>query len=91
MILRQTLEKPINGFWDGGAKQVFDWSIDSRPRTDGKGQYVKIGSWAANHWFHVSVGKTDKATLANARRKLAAAAAKHRIDCKFEYIEERDL
>lgn len=85
MKLRQTLSKPVNGYWDGGAKQVFDWGIDGSPATDSKGQYVRIGSFSANHWFHVALGKTVKRTLANAKLHLRAVT---RIPSTFEYIEE---
>lgn len=84
MILRQTLVKPVHGYWDGGAKQVFDWAVDSGAHTDSKGQFVRIGSFAANHWFHVALGRTDKLTLANAKRHLQAVT---RIASTFEYIE----
>jgi len=85
MILRQTLARPINGYWDGGPKQIFDWSIDGSPQSDNIGQFVKIGSWQANHWFHVAVGRTEKMTLANAKRHLRAATT---IPCTFEYVKE---
>jgi len=85
MILRQTLEKPVHGYWDGGAKQVFDWTIDGMPKTDSKGQFVKIGSWSANHWFNVALGKTDKLTLSYAMKHLKAST---KIPSTFEYIEE---
>ena len=85
MKLRQTLAYPVNGYWDGGKKQEFDWGIEGSPATDSKGQYVRIGSFSANHWFHVAVGKTVKLTLANAKRHLRAAT---RIPSTFEYIED---
>lgn len=58
MILRMTLPAPVHGYWDGGFKSVFNWSIDGTPRQDSKGQFVRIGSWEANHWFHVAYSKT---------------------------------
>ena len=84
MILRQTLAKPVRGYWDDGAKQTFDWTIDSEPREDNKGRFVRVGSWAANHWFHVALGKTDKLTLANAKQHLRAIT---RLSSTFEYID----
>ena len=84
MILRQTLEKPVDGFWDGGQKQQFNWSIQSNPHTDSKGQFVKIGSWEANHWFCVALGRTDKLTLANAKKHLKATTS---IPSDFMYID----
>jgi hypothetical protein len=92
MVLIQTLEKPVYGYWDGGAKQVFRWSIT--PGSTCKGsqlddpsfkpdrRYVKVGSWGANFWFYVAKSKTDKQTLGNARRKLQAIT---KIPSTFEY------
>ena len=86
MILRQTLEKPVNGYWDGKEKQVFDWQIESGcGGTDSKGEYVRIGSFDANHWFHVAKGKTEKQTLSFAKRHLQHST---RIASTFEYIIE---
>lgn len=91
MKLRQTFDHPISGWWDGGAKQTFDWSI-SNPSIytghDSKGSFIRIGSWSANHWFNVALGKTDKQTLSYAKQHLATIAKKHNLVCKFEYIEE---
>jgi len=85
--LIQTLEIPINGYWDGGKKKTFHWQIDGKPKQDDKGWYVRVGSWAANHWFHVAMGRTDKQTLANARRKLTAGMKRNGISCTFAYEE----
>jgi hypothetical protein len=84
MILRQKLNKAINGYWDGGARDTFDWEIDGRPQTDNKGKFVRIGSWMANHWFHVAVGKTDRQTLSYAKKHLKAST---RVSSTFEYID----
>ena len=84
MILRQTLAKPVYGFWDGGKKQVFDWIIDGAPRTDDKGQFIRIGCFSANHWFCVALGKTEKLTLSYAKRHLQATT---RTTDTFEYID----
>ena len=85
MKLRQTLAYPVGGYWDGGKKQVFDWEVERGAATDSKGQYVRIGSFDANHWFCVALGKSDKLTLANAKRHLKAST---RIASTFEYVEE---
>ena len=82
--LKQTFALPISGYWEGGAKSVFYWRIEGRPSTDSRGVYVRIGSWSANHWFHVAKGKTDKLTLSYAKHRLQAIT---RIPCTFEYIE----
>lgn len=88
MELRQELEEPISGYWDGGEKKVFYWRIDShRVGEDSKGEYVRVGSWGANCWFHVAKSKTEKQTLANVRRKLAWSAKRQGWKCKFEYKE----
>ncbi|KKN53785.1 hypothetical protein LCGC14_0598780 [marine sediment metagenome] len=85
MRLRQTLNKPVHGNWDGGAKQVFDWDIEGSPAIDSKGEYVRIGSFAANHWFHVALGKTIKLTLSYAMKHLKAVT---RVGCAFQYIDD---
>ncbi len=42
MILRQTLEHAVNGYWDGGQKKVFEWVIDKfRISQDSIGQIKK--------------------------------------------------
>lgn len=84
MILRQRLEHPVNGYWDGGAKQTFDWEIEFIHK-DNRGYYCKVGSWAANHYFYVAQGKTDKLTLSYAKRHLRRST---RIPSTFEYIQE---
>ncbi len=87
MILRQKLSEPIDGYWDGGKKSTFDWSIENfdYPSKDSKGEFVKVGSWNANFWFHVAKGKTIKQTLSYAKAYLKA---KTRIPSTFEYIEQ---
>ena len=88
MLLRMILDRPIHGFWDGGAKDTFDFTIYGTPQHDAHGAYIKVGSWAANNWFHVALGKTIKQNLANARRRLSASARSAGEGCHFEYIEE---
>lgn len=85
MRLRQTLPYPTNGYWDGGKKQVFDWSIHGHIGHDSKGDFIRIGSWGANHWFSVSKGKTDKVTLCNAMKHLRKTSLGKQS--KFEYVE----
>jgi len=85
MILRQKLDHPVNGYWDGGKKDTFDWEIDGPSKSDDKGFFAKIGSWTANHWFHVALSKTEKLTLRNAMLHLRAVT---KIPSSFEYIEE---
>jgi hypothetical protein len=84
MKLIQTLAEPTQGFWDGGKKQRFEWTIDSRHKSDNKGQFVKIGSWEANYWFHVSLGKTERQTLSYAMKHLKAVT---KIPSTFSYQE----
>jgi hypothetical protein len=85
MQLKQTFEEPISGFWDGGKKQVFLWSIDGVPQKDNKGYFVRIGSWAANFWFSVAIGKTERLTLSYAKSRLKTMARGKRY--KFKYVE----
>lgn len=80
MELRIITPEPVAGYWDGGKKSVFNFSID-QSYPDGKS---KIGSWDANFYKEVKTGRTDKMTLANFRRTLA----KNKIfkNAIFEYI-----
>ena len=85
-VLRQTLPAPVDSYmWEGGAKQVFDWKIDGKPQTDSKGQFVRVGSYSANFWFHVALGKTEKLTLRNAMYHLRGQSKSGYS--KFEYVE----
>lgn len=89
LILRQTLEKPINGYWNGGLQQVFDWTIDKiHTGQDSKGVFIRMSCWTANHWFNVAQGKTDKLTLSYAKKHLQAATS---YPCKFEYVEQKTV
>jgi len=88
MTLVQTFTNPISGYFDNGPKQHFEWNIEPlHCGQDSKGKFVRIGSWEANHWFNITLGKTDKITLSNARQKLAASAKRANQKCTFEYKE----
>ena len=87
LVLVQTFDEPISGYWDGGRKQRFEWTIDHNlVGHDSKGTFVRVGSWSANHFFNVALGKTDKQTLANARKRLSASAKRANKQCTFEYV-----
>ena len=68
-----TLNESINGYWDGGKKDKFNFSIDE-PEQDADGFYCKVGSWDANFFFHIGTGKTkiqsDKQIIATAIKVL---------------------
>lgn len=81
IVLRQEFAEPIYGMFDYGPKAVFDWHIDTEYE-DGKS---RVGSWGANAFFEVVTGKTDKATLGNARRALAQRARLTGKACTFSY------
>lgn len=86
LYLKQTLAKRIDSpwEWDGGAKDTFYWKID-KPWSGT--EVSRVGSIEANHFFDIKTGKTDKATLSNAKRHLAALMKKRGIECTFEYVE----
>lgn len=69
-----TTEKPINGYWDGGAKQRFEFTAEAETN-DKDGVFVKWGSFGANFWFHAGKGRTPKTAAAYAIRRL-----KHLLD-----------
>lgn len=88
MILRMILDHPVPGYWDGGSKDTFDFAIDGPPRRDALGAFIKVGSWQANHFFNVALGKTPRATLGHARRRLAAMARRAGVPCRFSYLPD---
>lgn len=85
LALVQTLNRPVYGYWDGGQKQRFVWTIESlRVRAadggydtaygDTPATHARIGAWEANHYFTVRVGRTDRLTLSYARAHLRAVS-----------------
>ena len=80
LVIYPTPTKHPNYF--EGAKQVFEWDIEAVLYP--KEGLSRIGSWEANYWFEVKTGKTEKMTLANAKRSLRA---KTKIESTFEYID----
>lgn len=86
--LVQTFEEPQPGGYSGTPTREFRWKIIGQPQTDSRGRYVRVGSWAANFWCHVAVGKTDKQTLGNLRRRLSAYLRRSSVKCTFSYREE---
>lgn len=78
LVLRMTLDKPIGGYWDGGLKSVFDFTVQ-REYSDGMS---RVGSYEMSQWFEVKTGKTEKQTLSNIKRKKLANG----IHVTWEYI-----
>jgi hypothetical protein len=83
MLLRQTLAQAVDGYWDGGKKRVFDWTIDNTDRL-----FSVIGSWNANYRFRVRTGRTERLTLSYAKQSLRARC---RYPSTFTLIEDKDL
>lgn len=85
LYLRQKFTEPVNGVMGAPATTLFDWQIE-KPWSNT--EVSRVGSWAANYFFDVATGKTDRATLGNARRALAARAKREEKECSFEYLEQ---
>lgn len=88
LVLHQILDKPVPAGMYSTPTTVFRWSIEGSPMTDAKGQFVRVGSYLANCWFHVSVGKDIKQTFANVRRRLQASMKRCGATGCFELVEE---
>jgi hypothetical protein len=89
MTLVQVFEEARPAGMRGYPSHEFHWNIEPyRYGCDARGPYVRVGSWEANRWFHVSKGETDKQTLGNARRKLALLARHAGVKCSFRYEED---
>lgn len=88
LIIRQTFARPISGFWDGGPKRIFEWSIDALRSTP---THAVVGSWDANHWFKVKRMKTERQILGIALRRLKKTSANYSLKTgnpvSFEYVE----
>lgn len=83
MRLKVTMKEPVGGYWDGGKKSEFFFEIEPFPFQEG---FTKIGSWAANHFFHVKTGKTEKLTLSYAKKHLWASMNVKPLS--IEYVED---
>ncbi len=83
MKLLLELEKPMGGYWDGGAKRRFEFEIESR------GKFARIGCWAANMWFDVEAKEnaTEKQILSNAKRKFKNKLSRLGFGYTWTYIE----
>lgn len=62
------LDQAVGGFWNGGSKSCFEFSpsIERSPGVPA----IRWGSYGANLWFVLPVGKSVKSHLASLRRKL---------------------
>lgn len=73
------LEKPVQGFWDNGAKSHFEFTPEHQFSFNKYGNTIKWGSWEANYWFIATKGKTDKLSLKYAIQSLKSALKKQKI------------
>ena len=64
------LEQPVHGYWDGGAKSHFEFTPDLRHYSDGNLPNIEWGSWGANWWFRVELGKSAARHFGTVKRKL---------------------
>ena len=76
-----TLNRAVNGYWDGGRKQSFEFN-PSIERTRGV-PAIRWGSYAANLWFVIPEGKSLLDHLERLRRKLRGG-----IPRKIEFIRQ---
>ena len=86
MILRLELNEAISGFWDGGKKRFFDFTIEKPISSDLKGKYVKIGCYDMNYWFNVAWSGSQKKTFANVKRKFAHKFKRQGIKSTWSYV-----
>jgi len=78
-----TLDRPINGWWDGGPRSTFDFWFTPDPN----GKTGRVGSWEANWYRQVKIQRTEKATLAIVRQILSRTCRRDGIGVSWEYIE----
>jgi hypothetical protein len=56
-VIHVDMGKPISGFWDGGPKQIFDFTPSPKPEFI-PGTKIEWGSWSANFFFTTSSGRS---------------------------------
>jgi hypothetical protein len=64
-VIHVDLGKPVSGYWDGGAKQHFDFKPEPRSKHYTENT-IKWGSYSANFFFSAKSGKSwaDAASIA---------------------------
>lgn len=85
--IKVELEKPVFGYWDGGAKQCFTFSPEVATYSKGSPN-IKWGSWGANHWFKNEVGASAESHLGNMRKKLLNNFARKEIKAKVTIVKK---
>jgi hypothetical protein len=87
------LEKPINGYWDGGAKDYFtftpsffedDSSMEEYSKKFKPNEDIRWGSFGANFFFPAKSGKSWNQAISIAKRKLLR---KYTGDAKIKEIK----
>lgn len=66
MKIQVNFDKPVNGFWDGGAKTSGTFEDDPCHRQSA--EHTCFGSWELNFFFNVKTGRSDKETISRAKR-----------------------
>jgi hypothetical protein len=78
------LPKPIDGYWDGGKKDYFEFTPEKANFTSGP-LAVKWGSFSANFWIAVDcVQDTVEKHLKSAVRKLRTTIRKTGVKITIE-------
>ena len=80
MQIEIRFNKPVSGWWDGGAKTGGTFEVDRLHTLDDK--HTAFGCWSLNHYFNVKTGGTEKETLSRAKRYL-----KKHTRQPFEFVE----
>lgn len=84
--IRVTLDKPTDGYWDGGKKQQGDFEVEGCMKDKPEvGNVVKWGCWHFNYWFNCGTGKSWKSAVMYAKRRLAGLINN---DAKLDIIWE---
>ena len=66
MKIEIAFDKPVNGWWDGGAKSGGEFEVENCHRSSEL--HTCFGSWRLNTYFNVKTGRTDKETISRAKR-----------------------
>lgn len=78
-VIELVLEKPVNGYWDGGAKSSFEFSptffdensdLETSSKQFKPKDDIRWGSFSANFFFSTKSGRNWKEAISLAKRKI---------------------
>lgn len=88
-VITVTLNSPVSGYWDGGAKRLFDCHVHAPTKMEG-GYSFRLDCFDGNWWETNPCGVTKPFTTAQVLARaysIVRANVSHRNDVKSVIIE----